>query len=184
MKIRKVLCQIVVWSASLGITAPQLSYGAEAATRPTPSAVAPVRDVALSTRGNLQGKVVDSSGKPLVASQVQLRQNGKVAGQAATDVTGKFTVAGVRPGLYEVATDNVTGVYRVWSSQSVRRRRSMACYSSTARMWYALREETGPTYCWSPVWSSQPACWAASSATTSRMMTTPAERSVRVTSWP
>ena len=118
MKIRKVLCQIVVWSASLGITAPQLSYGAEAATRPTPSAVAPVRDVALSTRGNLQGKVVDSSGKPLVASQVQLRQNGKVAGQAATDVTGKFTVAGVRPGLYEVATDNVTGVYRVWSSQS------------------------------------------------------------------
>ena len=56
MKIRKVLCQMVVWSASISITAPQLSYGAEAATRPTPSAVAPVRDVALSTRATSRGK--------------------------------------------------------------------------------------------------------------------------------
>ena len=143
MKIRKVVCQIVVWSASLGITAPQLSYGAgRPRTIPTESAVASVRDVALSTRGNLQGKVVDSSGKPLAASQVQLKQQ-QVAGQAATDLTGKFTVAGVRPGLYEVATDNATGVYRVWSNQTLRRRRSMVYYSSTARMWYALRDKTG-----------------------------------------
>lgn len=118
MKVQKILCQIVVCLASVGIALPQLGYSAESFSRATPSQVAPVRDVALNARGNLQGKVVDSSGKPLAANRVLLKQQGRVASQVATDAAGKFTVPGVRPGLYEIATDNHSGVYRVWSHQS------------------------------------------------------------------
>jgi len=118
MKIRSILSQIVLCSTAISMAVPQLAYGADNLAGRSPSMNAPVRDVALSARGNLEGKIVDSSGKPLAGSRVLVRQNGQVAAEAASDATGKFALAGVRPGVYEVATGHTTGVYRVWTQKS------------------------------------------------------------------
>jgi hypothetical protein len=95
-----------------------MAYAVEGARRPTVSPVPPIQDVSLDRQGTLQGQLVDANGKPVAAASVSLRQNGQVAGRAATDRTGQFTFANTRTGVYEIAAAGTNGVYRVWTAEA------------------------------------------------------------------
>jgi len=82
-----------------------------------PAAVAP-RDVALHQGGVLLGQVVDAQGASLANTSVSLVSGGKVVARTQSDPTGKFTVSGLKGGVYQVASANHQGTYRLWSPQT------------------------------------------------------------------
>ncbi|NOY29874.1 MAG: hypothetical protein GXP28_06750 [Planctomycetes bacterium] len=82
-----------------------------------PPAAAP-RDVALHQGGVLLGQVVDAHGASLAKTPVSLVSGGKEVARTQTDHTGKFTVSGLKGGVYQVASANHQGTYRLWSPQT------------------------------------------------------------------
>jgi len=82
-----------------------------------PVAVAP-RDVALHDGGVLLGQVVNAQGASLANTSVSLISGGKVVARTQSDPTGKFTVSGLKGGVYQVASANHQGTYRLWSPRT------------------------------------------------------------------
>jgi len=81
-------------------------------------ALAQVRDVALQSAGVLQGQVVDAQGAPQAKAQVAAVQNGKAVAVAQTDAAGRFTLASMSGGVYELQTASNTDVYRLWAPRT------------------------------------------------------------------
>jgi len=88
----------------------------------SPVSAAPVapapRDVTLHEGGVLLGQVVDAQGASVAMSQVSLFAGGKEVARTQSDRTGKFSVSGLQGGVYQVASANHRGLYRLWSPKT------------------------------------------------------------------
>jgi len=82
-----------------------------------PQAPAP-RDVTLHDGGVLLGQVVNSQGSGLAKTQISLYSGDKEVARTESDSTGKFSVSGLKGGVYRVASANNQGVYRLWSPRT------------------------------------------------------------------
>lgn len=96
----------------LAAAGPLRSTGPEPAGRPM------VGDVALGPGGQLRGQVIDAGGNPLAGQSIAISRAGQIVGHAVTDEGGRFTVAGLRGGLYHISTANGAGVYRLWTASA------------------------------------------------------------------
>ena len=79
--------------------------------------VAP-RDVALRQGGVLLGQIVDAKGVSIAKTQVTLFSGGKEVARTQSDSAGRFAVKGLKGGVYQVASSNNRGIYRLWSAQT------------------------------------------------------------------
>jgi len=123
MRLMKLLRGSVVAAASLGLFVPQMACAANPGSAPlggTPvmGQAAPVQDVALQPDGILRGQVLDGQGRPVANGTVVVAQQGKLVTRTLTDEQGRFAVAGLRGGLYQVVTAQGGGVYRVWTAEA------------------------------------------------------------------
>ncbi|MCG8450893.1 MAG: carboxypeptidase-like regulatory domain-containing protein [Pirellulales bacterium] len=80
--------------------------------------VAAPRDVALQNGGVLVGLIVDAQGVPVAKSPVSVRLAGKEAARGVTDQAGRFAVANLKGGVYELTTAGHVGVYRLWAPRT------------------------------------------------------------------
>jgi hypothetical protein len=120
MKTVKFLQRTLVALASLGMLAPQLSYGVESASS---SAVAAnsqaaisITDVALASGGVLRGQVVDTQGTAVASTRVVIGQRGEPLSVTQTNAKGQFAFSGLKGGVYQLATNTNGGVYRLWAT--------------------------------------------------------------------
>lgn len=75
-----------------------------------------VRDVALTSAGELHGVLVTKEGRPRAAAQVNLCQGTGICASGTTDAKGGFVLRGVKPGVYQLATGEAAALYRVWTA--------------------------------------------------------------------
>jgi hypothetical protein len=113
----------IVAAALIAMLVPQMVYAvnpsAAAAGQATgANATVAVQDVALQAGGVLQGQVLDVQGRPVAAAAVTVMQQGQVVRQAQSDASGRFSVAGLKGGLYQIATAQGGAVYRAWTAEA------------------------------------------------------------------
>ncbi len=72
------------------------------------------RDVALSSDGLLRGVVVDPAGKPQAAVALWIENQGMWLPAGTTKPDGTFQIAGLRGGVFRLATPSNLAVLRVW----------------------------------------------------------------------
>jgi len=95
---------------------PHTAYAASiTAARPGVSAV---RDVALQDGGSLAGQVLDVAGAPVAGTAVAVLDQGRPVATTQTGADGRFTMSGVKAGVYEVATANGVTVCRLWAPRT------------------------------------------------------------------
>jgi hypothetical protein len=75
---------------------------------------AKVLDISLRQHGAFQGRVVDHTGAAVNGAEVVIRQGQKEIAKTVTNEHGQFAVAGLKGGVYEVASGKTVGTYRVW----------------------------------------------------------------------
>jgi hypothetical protein len=102
----------------MGTVLPQSVLAASPATAARTAPQVAVIDVALGQGGALRGQLVDAQGAPLSGATVSVQQNGREVTSTATDGQGNFAVSGLRGGVYQVATANSAGVYRLWAADT------------------------------------------------------------------
>lgn len=99
--------------AVLNLAAPQaLVFAAEApaATKPAKA----IKDIKLTSAGELTGRVVTAEGKAVDGAAVTISQNGKALTKAVSTASGEFKVANLKTGLYQVSAGRTSQVVRVW----------------------------------------------------------------------
>ena len=101
----------LVTPAALGLLQPDPARAAG----PVPGNPLPlVRDAALTDEGALAGAVVDRQGQPIPGVEVLLLHAGNVVADTITAGDGRFRIARVPGGMYEVSAASGAGIYRVW----------------------------------------------------------------------
>ena len=113
MALRRIATLFLALSAWSGILM-QPVLGIEKAAETSMQSV----DVALSNGGILAGQIVDPSGKPREHDQVAVFYGGQMVAKTMTDQDGKFSIAGLRGGIHEVATKGGCQCIRCWTSTS------------------------------------------------------------------
>ena len=99
--------------AGLNLAIPQaMVFAAEAPV--TKPATKSVKDIKLTSAGELTGKVVTAEGKAVDGAAVTISQNGKPVNKAVSKATGEFTVAGLKTGVYQVSAGRTAQFVRVW----------------------------------------------------------------------
>lgn len=76
-----------------------------------------VLDVALRD-GKLIGQVLNAQGAPIRGEVVSVRKDGREVARAKTDEVGRYSVAGLNTGVYQVVTSDGGAAYRVWTAQA------------------------------------------------------------------
>jgi len=94
----------------VGMLIPQAAFAAPASVMPT--------DVALHANGVMVGQVVDGQGVAVAMTPVAISSAGKEVARTQSDSTGKFSVSGLKGGVYQVAAAGHQGVYRMWAPQT------------------------------------------------------------------
>jgi hypothetical protein len=74
--------------------------------------------VALAEDGALHGVVVDGQAVPVPGTQVTLAQADRQIAATVSDADGRFTLAAVRGGVYQISAGQGVAVYRVWTAAS------------------------------------------------------------------
>jgi hypothetical protein len=116
MKLRQLLGGLLVAAASVGMVLPQGAYAASAQlARPASSGV---RDVALHDGGCLTGQVLDAAGTPVAGTAVAVIDQSRALASTQTGADGRFAIAGLKAGVYEVATSNGVTVCRLWAPRT------------------------------------------------------------------
>ena len=110
MKTRRLVRAVLVSLATLGMCIPPAALAAESS--PTPV----VTDVALKDGGVLLGQVVDLQGGGVIGVPVSVKAQHREVAATTTTAEGRFTVPGLRGGVYHVAAAEGHGVYRLWSA--------------------------------------------------------------------
>jgi len=75
-------------------------------------------DVALGEGGILVGQVVDNQGVPSALTTVTLADHQQEIARARTDQEGKFSVTGLRGGVYQISSHGQVSVYRLWATNT------------------------------------------------------------------
>ena len=140
----RILRRAAVCLATLGLLAPpKFLLAAGPATPERGGLAAPaaqVADVALSPGGMLHGQIVDSSGAGVAGVLISVRQQNQVVAQATSDATGRFEVAGMPGGMFQLTTEHGQGSYRLWARQLRRRMPGRRrCWFTTPRWSAASR---------------------------------------------
>jgi hypothetical protein len=120
MRISKQIRAFVVALTCMGIAAPQVALANPNVS--TNDAEIPVvtqiEDVSLQAGGVLRGAVVDPNGKPVANTPVAIGQNGKLLHEIQTDAEGRFEVAGMSEGTYQIASEAKAQNYRLWQASA------------------------------------------------------------------
>jgi len=119
MTVPKRLQQGMVWLACCGVCLPtQQAKGDERFTTATKSAEL-VDDVAIDPEGILTGRVLNSDGKPVEGTQVDLvRADDQLASTTTTAENGSFQFEGVAGGVYRILAVNHSVMVRAWTSDA------------------------------------------------------------------
>ena len=112
MKYTKVLKGLAVVLATVGLVLPLHASALAAGPQRTQ------RDVALGPGGLFHGQLVDRQGSGMSGATVTVSARGREVASGITDDAGNFAITGLRGGVYQVQTGQVTGVYRLWAPQS------------------------------------------------------------------
>ena len=86
-------------------------------TSPVTSASLRVADVTLKCGGVLQGQVVDQAGLGMADAFVQLT-NAHQQWQTETDVQGRFSIANLRGGSYQLQAGGQSQILRAWTANT------------------------------------------------------------------
>tara|TARA_B100000029_G_scaffold44840_1_gene41343 strand:- start:10 stop:630 length:621 start_codon:yes stop_codon:yes gene_type:complete len=105
--------QLPAWALS-----PQTGPAPDTTRQSTARPAAAISDIALDASGQLAGQVVDSQGQPVDGVLVVLRQGRRVVARTVSSKDGKFVVANVPAGLYQLDSGATRNHIRVWSSTS------------------------------------------------------------------
>ena len=106
--------------ALAGIFGNQLTLAASPAT-PRPAAPAhrvAVRDIALLDGGVLRGQVVDAAGAAQANTKVAIARQDAVVATLTTNADGRFEVAGLSGGVYQIISAHSGGAFRIWSART------------------------------------------------------------------
>jgi hypothetical protein len=105
----------MVVTAGLGVAAPHCAL--QAGEKPVARKAAPkVADVTLTKGSALNGAVVSEAGKPVDGAIVMLTKEGKPVAKTTTNAEGKFALASVKSGSYELKAGHTTRLVRLWNS--------------------------------------------------------------------
>jgi hypothetical protein len=72
-------------------------------------------DVALGDGGVLVGQVVDAQGVAVAMAKVTLADHKQEIAQVRADQEGKFSVPGLRGGVYRISSRGQEAMYRLWA---------------------------------------------------------------------
>ena len=114
---------VAVSFATLSMVFPQNGLLADGPQTPTRTAAKATRgvavpDVTLTMGGTLSGRVVDHAGKVLEGAQVTVRQGKTEIGKTITNKEGLYTFKNLKGGVYQVASGNTEGIFRVWAERT------------------------------------------------------------------
>lgn len=112
MKNVNTLTRMMVVLAVVGLCFPSAAFCSVPQEKPK------VVDVAMLNGNVLVGQLVNSNGKGVSDTQVLLQQDNKTVVTLKTDKQGVFAVKGVPGGVYQLATKDTQGVYRLWAPQT------------------------------------------------------------------
>ncbi len=124
MKNGRVIRAVAILLATVGMCLPQVAIAQAPATAapaaPTASAAQTptVVDVALADGGVLHGQLVDLQNQSVASVPVSVRSQNQEVARTTTTNDGRFTVQGLRGGVYQVAAGQGQGVYRLWTSNA------------------------------------------------------------------
>lgn len=105
--------------ACLPIASPQLTYAATPATpHVAEQSLSTPKDVALGAGGSLRGQVVNGQGNPVAGTRVVLVKDSQLVSMVETDRNGQFTASNLTGGVYQIATQEGVGVYRLWAANT------------------------------------------------------------------
>jgi hypothetical protein len=110
MKTGRLVRGVVISLAAFGICIPPVALAAEPTQMPV------VTDVALRDGGMLQGKVVDLQGAGVAGVPVSVQAQNREVAAATTANEGRFSIPGLKGGVYHVAAAEGHGVYRLWTA--------------------------------------------------------------------
>lgn len=113
MKAKKLLKGVMVAMAALGLCLPEIAFSAT--PTPTPAVV----DIELADGGVLQGQVVDLQKGGVPGLPVSVLAQDKEVARTTTAENGRFTIPGLRGGVYRVAAGKEgQGLFRLWSAKT------------------------------------------------------------------
>ncbi len=95
--------------AVAGVCVPQMVFAV--APSPAPAVI----DVALRDGGVLHGQVVNVEGSGVAGMPVSIKAQDRTVAATTTAPNGTFSIPGLKGGVYQVATVQGQGVYRLWS---------------------------------------------------------------------
>ena len=106
----------MVVTAGLGVAAPQCALQAGEKPAAAKKAAPKVADVTLTQNNALSGAVVSEAGKPVDGAIVVLTKEGKPVAKTTSNAQGKFALASVKSGSYELKAGHTTRLVRLWNS--------------------------------------------------------------------
>jgi len=112
MKNGKLVRGMVISLAVLGMCLPEMVFAVP------PSATPAVVDIAMANGGVLHGQLIDLRGGNAVGLPVSVKAQNKEIVRTTTVKDGRFTVQGLRGGVYQVAAGQGQGVYRLWTAKA------------------------------------------------------------------
>ncbi|HVJ66511.1 MAG TPA: carboxypeptidase-like regulatory domain-containing protein [Caulifigura sp.] len=113
--------------AGLNLAVPQgVVVAAEAPA--IPAATPKIKDVRLTSAGELAGKVVTAQGTGVEGAAITISQNGKPVSKAVSTASGEFKVTGLKTGVYQVSSVQAAQYVRVWQDDVAP---PMACTQTT-----------------------------------------------------
>jgi len=77
-----------------------------------------ITDVGLSDTGRLVGQLVDTQGRPIRNSSVELAKRGEKAALATTNELGYFAVDNLQAGVYVATAPGTSQMVRVWAPRT------------------------------------------------------------------
>ena len=108
MKLVKSLKTFAVLLACIGLLAGQMAQAASPL----------IRDIALQPGGVLRGQVLNEQAVAQREAKIAVVYQGKPLTVTETDGEGRFALAGLEPGIYELHLAEGGGAYRVWAPRT------------------------------------------------------------------
>jgi hypothetical protein len=116
-KMKRTVGLAAIALSTLGLCLPQVALAdtpTTATTAPAPAVV----DIALADGGVLHGQLVDMQAGNAANAPVVVRTKSQEVARTVTASDGRFSVTGLRGGVYQVAAGQGQGVYRLWTAKA------------------------------------------------------------------